>query len=450
MNPLKMLLAEIRYRKLNFTLSLAAIAVAATLFVTGPIVVDGYRRDTPAELDALESQVHRSAQRVADAQAEAAAELAQLEDDTRVIMRDMGFNLSIIHRDNDLLDYWSGAPPQVDMPQEYVDLLAGDRRLTMVTHLVATLRGTLVWKGRTVRLVGYLPETTALHQRRKTPMGYDVLRGTVLVGHELGRLLGTDEHVELGSTRLRVAGRLPEQGTPDDMSLVVHLADAQAILGKPGRINQILALECNCAEADLPRIRRQLADVLPETYIIRDVPRAAARAKQRDMVAQRHEKIIETQRAELADRQAALAATAARRGRVQQTMESLSVVVAALVVVLAGAWVGLLALGNVRQRRTEIGLLRALGKGGGMIAGLFLGRAVLVGLGGAAVGCGMGVAAAYGLGAAVMGIPAARFDVPGALVAAALVGAPLLAAAASYLPTLWALRQDPAVILRDE
>ncbi|MBN2024117.1 MAG: ABC transporter permease [Pirellulales bacterium] len=449
MNPLAMLLAEIRYRKLNFLLSLVAVAVAAMLFVTGPILVDGYGRQTDAELAALEARVRESARRVDESEAAAAAELAELEDKTRIIMRDMGFNLSIIHRDNDMVDYWAQGMPQVDMPREYVDRLAGDRGLTLITHLVATLRGTVEWKDRAVRLVGYLPETTASHQRRKPPMGYRVEPGTVLVGHQLQPLAGSDPTIEIQGRTLRVAGALPEQGAADDSSLVVHLSDAQAILGKPDAINQILALECNCAEADLPRVRRQLADILPDTYIIRDVPRAAARASQRDMVAQHHRETVARHREELHHRQEVLAETAAQRGDIQRMLESLATALTLLVVGFAAVWVGLLALGNVRERRTEIGLLRAVGKGAGVIAALFLGRAVLVGLLGAVVGLGLGIILARGLGAGVLGVPATCFHVPAALVAGALAGAPLLAAVACYLPTVWALRQDPAVVLRE-
>jgi len=43
-------------------------------------------------------------------------------------------------------------------------------------------------------------------------------------------------------------------------------------------------------------------------------------------------------------------------------------------VLAAAVWVGLLMLANVRERRIEIGILRALGKTSGMIAALFLGE----------------------------------------------------------------------------
>jgi putative ABC transport system permease protein len=119
-------------------------------------------------------------------------------------------------------------------------------------------------------------------------------------------------------------------------------------------------------------------------------------------------------------------------------------------VFVSAVWVGLLALANVRERRVEIGILRAVGKGSGAIAGLFLGKAVLMGLLGAAVGVGVGVLATRLIGAAALGVGPDQVAARPEVLLAGLLGAPLLAAVASYLPTLSAVTQDPAVVLRDQ
>ena len=128
--------------------------------------------------------------------------------------------------------------------------------------------------------------------------------------------------------------------------------------------------------------------------------------------------------------------------------EGLLYVIRPLIVLVAAAVVALMTWTNVRERRTEIGLLRALGRDAPSIAKLFLGKALLVGLLGGLVGCSLGL-----LATAVVGW-ANQFNMalPGAtavLIATTLLGAPLVAAIASYLPTRVAVDQDPAVVLME-
>jgi len=417
----KLLVAEILYRKLNFVLSLLAVTVAATLFVAGPLLVDGYSHQTQAMVAALEEQTNR--------------ELDRLEKETRRLMRDMGFNLMIVHKETNMSDFWAADFASKDMPEEYVYRLASDRRLTLVTHLVATLQQRITWENRKVLLVGYLPEATQSHMRRKKPMGYNIQRGTVFLGYELGVGRKVGETVTVEGKQFKIARILPEKGSKEDITIAMHLRDAQEILNKPGRVNQILALGCHCAGADLPNIRKQLAQVLPDTRITEFRSIALARAEQRNLV-ERQQKAI-------------LAEMRRSREGVQQTLETLAGVVTPLVVLAAAVWVGLLALANVRERRTEIGLLRALGKGSLTIGWLFLGKACLIGLAGGAAGFALGSWLAAVLGSQALDVASHYFDLRYDMLVCCLAGAPLLSVLASYLPTLAALTQDPAVVLRD-
>ncbi|MBN2477343.1 MAG: FtsX-like permease family protein [Pirellulales bacterium] len=412
MNTLKILLAEIGYRKLNFLLSLFAVMIAVMLFVAGPVLIDAYGRQTQQQL-------------------------AELEDKTRQYMRDMGFNLRIVHRDNDMIDFWSEDFVRWTMPQEYIDRLAHDQRLTKVTHLVATLQKKIDWQDRKVLLIGYLPETPQPHRavtkfakgrelamQKRLPMGENIQPGTVCLGHELGAGKQVGETVDVLGKRFELARIAPESGSKEDIALKMHLADAQALLNLPGQINQIMALECRCQEGDLPVIRQQLEQILPEAKVTEFQSIALARAKQREEVKVSRE----TQ---------------------QHRVELLALIITPLVVGACAVWIGLLTLANVRERRTEIGILRAIGKGSGTIAGLFLGKAVLLGVVGAAVGFVLGSVLARWLGIWVLEVPAGQFTVHYDVLLVALLGAPLLAAVASYLPTLAALMQDPAAVLRD-
>ena len=91
-----------------------------------------------------------------------------------------------------------------------------------------------------------------------------------------------------------------------------------------------------------------------------------------------------------------------------------------------------------------------MGLGSAPIAALFLGKAVLVGLIGAAAGFALGTWLALYLGPQIFALTATKMTPMLSLLIWALVGAPVLCVMASYLPTVYAILQDPAEILREE
>jgi putative ABC transport system permease protein len=464
MSALKILLAEISYRKANFALSLAAVVVAVVLFVAGPMLIDGYQRETRLQIDRWSAQVAEAEAGVAELQSSidrfeknTAAELDRTAKETTRLMLNLGFNLMIVRGGTNMSDFWAADFASGDFPQDYVDRLARDPHLTMVRHLVATLQAKIPWENRNVLLVGYLPETRQVGDPGKRPMGYKIEPGTVLLGHELGAGRKPGEKIRVLDKPFRVAKILPEQGSKQDITIAMHLSDAQALLNKPQRINQIMALGCLCVGYSLPNIRKQVAAILPDTQVTEFESLAVTRAEERNLVEGQQAKIL-TQMKEnlrqrektLAERQQAVDEMTASRQRIQRVMETLANGVTPLVVLAAAVWVGLLAWSNVRQRRTEIGLLKALGKRPSMIASLLLGKAVLLGLLGAAIGLVLGIGLARWLGTRALELAPDHFHASRDVLIYVLAGAPLLSAVASYLPTLGALLQDPAVVLREQ
>jgi lipid-A-disaccharide synthase len=150
-----------------------------------------------------------------------------------------------------------------------------------------------------------------------------------------------------------------------------------------------MALGCLCEGSSLPNIRKQVAAILPDTQVTEFEPSpwrgpksgAWSRAS-RPRSWPRCRRISADGRRPSPSVKRAVDEMAAARQRIQHVMETLANGVTPIVVLAAAVWVGLLAWSNVRQRRTEIGLLKALGKGRSMIASLFLGKAVLLGLAG--------------------------------------------------------------------
>ena len=133
--------------------------------------------------------------------------------------------------------------------------------------------------------------------------------------------------------------------------------------------------------------------------------------------------------------------------------EALAAWLIPLVVMGSVLWIGLLAFGNVRERRTEIGLWRALGFGTRHILCVFLGKAVILGFTGALLGsiAGYVVGVLWGVWD---GIPllsetwATRLDP--VLWGLLLFAAPILACLATWIPAMLAAQQDPALVLREE
>jgi len=459
----RLVVAEIFGRPLNFLLCLVVIVVAAILFIVGPTILSGYAADTRQQLQSLQQETDAA---LTAMQQETDSMLAELDKKTIRIMRDMGVNLRIVHRDTKLSDLYTDSVA-VDFPEDYVQKLATAPQVETIVHLVATLQEKIKWHGQpVVLLVGMLPVLTDSQKNmEKQHLAQPVESGTVVVGYELATALpesqlaaadvnqsGTldsGDELEILGTAFRVAEVRPEQGGIEDFQLILHLHDAQQLVGKPGRIHQILALSCKCKGNRISVIRRELEGVLPDTKVTEHLSQATAREQQRDLVAQKRAEQLSLLKA---NRTQQVGILRANRAHGEQTLESLVTVLLPLVVLVAGIMVGIVTWLNVCERRAEIGLLRALGKRTSQIAALFLLKALLVGLlGGVAAGLlclgGHGLLLHAGDWAARYNL--ALFRPSSSLLALTVLGAPIVTMLASYLPMLGAIAQDPAQILTE-
>ena len=436
MSTINLLLNEMRFRWLSSLLTLLAIAAAATLFVSGPTLIAGYSAETNHLLKTEHEQLQI---RLTAMEEERTEVLNSMDKETKKLMKNMGFNVMIFHKDTDMTDFYADMKA-ADMPEQYVHDLAESEHITKVRHLVATLQEKTKWQDRTVLLVGILPAVVQTHLEKKPPMGYKIEPGTVYLGHEVAGDLQEGDRVVVGDEAYRIAKVLPEHGTNEDIMIAMELHDAQKVLGKEGKINKILALGCECELDRLGEIREQIEKVLPDTRVTEFRSIAIARAEQRDLVAKNKAKIIADEKEEHSK---IIAAKEEERRKVEAGLATMFNVVAPLVLLVCAAWIGLLAWNNVRERQGEIGILRALGKESGSIATLFLGKAVLLGLVGGLIGCVIGTSIAAGFGSS-------QFQTALFWLIATLIGAPLVALVATYLPASMAMQQDPATVLRDQ
>ncbi len=427
MRLLRMTLKEIAHRKLTFFLSVAAVVIAtgAALGFSGALTV--YELRSKAVLTQKREDLE--------------ADLAVLQDEMRKATLKLSFNLVILPQDQDVHEWYETDYGTTYMPESYVERLADSAILT-VRHFLPSLQQKVKWpeQKRTIILVGCRGEVPNLHKSPRTPLVQPVPEGTIVLGHELHGSLGlkAGDAVRLMGREFTVHACHEERGSKDDITAWISLADAQELLEKPGLINGILALECICGGGTtVDMVRADVARILPDTQVIEMGTRIVARAEARTSVGREAKAALDREEKHQEDLQA-------RR-------ERFAGVVLPVIVIACGFWVAFLALDNVRKRRSEVGILRAIGCRGRQVFQIFLAKAAATGLFGGAVGCGVGLLVAASLAS---GLDAPLVGPEGILslrwVLGALAGAPILAVIASWLPAVLASQQDPAEILREE
>jgi len=428
----RLIAREITYRRLNFALAAVAVLVAVASVV--------------GVLTLLQAHQVRT-ERIEAAEAEKADEIGfELKDDARRITKDLGYNLLILPKDQNLAEFYTSGGASKTMPIKHAETLA-DSRIVIVRHLLPSLHRRLEWEqiGEPIIVIGTRGEVPRSHLDPKKPMLEAVPAGTIVLGCVLAEKAGVaiDATVRLLGREFKVTKIHERRGNEDDVTAWINLSEAQDLFDQPGRINAILALSCLCADTSLGSLNDQVRGLLPDVQVIKLEKEAAIRRATRASAGKRAKEFLDLGEA--------------GRQSLRAERQALATWVVPLVVVGCIVWVGLMALGNVRARRMEIGILRAMGVRRGQVVGMFLGRAVLVGLLGAVVGYAAGFVLAIawdareageGLGASGPAGAAALFGP--VLLAGALLVAPLLSAAASLVPALLAAQEDPALILSQE
>lgn len=429
----RLVTGEIGHRKLNFALGCVAVAIAAAAVVGSSALLRGH--DARAEW------------LIEEKERETREEMARLEDDYRIIMRRMGYNVLVLHADEQLAQLDALGYPQRTMPEEYAQRL-GQAGIETLNHLLPLLQHRFHWveQDRTILLTGVRGQVAIVGKEQfldekgqyRSPIMSPVPVGAVAVGYEIGADMGLSpgDEVAIRGESFTVHRVNPRRGTADDNTIWIDLAKAQQWLGLEGKINGILALECVCHPDELGKIVAEVRSVLPDTQVREFSSLVRARAEARNRAAEAH--------------QLAVAAERAHRAALRSEREQLAGVLVPLVVVAAGVWIGLLTYSNARDRRSEIGIFRALGVRESLIVRTFLFKAALTGVAGSLAGAVIGLSLvplwmSHGPWKPSLG----EWGDPGVLVLVLLLG-PALACTAAWLPASYAVRQDPAVVLSGE
>ncbi|KXB08707.1 hypothetical protein AKJ55_00510 [candidate division MSBL1 archaeon SCGC-AAA382M17] len=344
--------------------------------------------------------------------------------ETRRLTRDMGFNLRIIPKKTNMNNFWVKGYSDFYMPEEYVNRFWESENFSFA-HLTATLYKKITWNGKEVILAGIAPEIKPLAKKfdkKKTDMGFTIDSGTVYIGYELAESMNLNRRdtIKILNKDFTIAKTLSETGSMDDIKIYGLLSEYQDLLNLNGKINEIMALDCLCLltpdeqGSQLQWIRERLTRILPEANVIMNTKIAETRVKQRHML--------------------------------EQYFADITI----FVIILIALWIGVLVMINVRERITEIGVLNAIGHSWSKIAGLFLGKVLLIGLISAFIGFILGTGLALKYAPDIFKVTADAIKPIYGLLGWSLLFAPVFSALSALIPTMIAVSKDPAVILRKE
>ena len=430
MNLWRMLIREIIFRKSGFAVGVISIAVAAGC-ITGAISL-------------LDIQDRHSQEIIAKKETETKKHMAKLKDDMRKAMLKLGLNLVIIPKEQNVGNWYSEDTGTVYMKERCANDLATSGIIS-VRHMLPILQHKITWpeQKRKIILIGTKGEVPNLSKGPKVPLVQPVGKGQVVLGYELHNSLNLNvgEKIKIMGQEFKIVRCHEERGNKDDISAWIPLEKAQEMLDKKGLINAILALQCICVGRDLSQIRSDITTVLPDTWVLElGTERALARYEARISVAK--------------EAKASLAREVEFRSVLQNQREKFAAVLSVVIIVVACIWIAFLFFLNVSHRRHEIGILRSIGFGGKRIISLFLSKAILMGIIGGVLGSLAGFFAGQMLGLSpdqtyVENISFLKIFNPWLFIITSL-SAPLICTIGGWIPTIIAIQQDPALVLRKE
>jgi len=324
MNPLKLIIKELLYRRVNSLIILLTVIIASTVSV------------------AIYTLSKAS------------------ENETRKIMREQGLNLYIFPKGTNLIDFYSVSNTPA-FPEDYVDKLAGAKTFDAVRHLTGILQVRYPdWKdpngsSHQIVLAGYKDEAMQRFLPRQETMGFDVKKGTVQIGSLIARNIreGDPFTIKGADGELRnfnIDKRLEEGRGMLDQGVAFNLADLQEILGMPGQINKIEALGCVCNDGRIKNARNQVQAIFSDLEVTEISSIADARENQRLM------------------------------------MNKYGAFIIPFVILSCLLITGLLFYQNITVRSREIGLLKAMGNSTFNILFIIMAKAFILGLAGGIAG----------------------------------------------------------------
>ena len=333
-----------------------------------------------------------------------------MDDQARILMRDMGRPFHIFAKAADPRDYFLSGTVDASMPEQTLyDLhVKLTRKVRALRHLTAHLFVPVTINGADAMLAGTSPELDL--KRKPIPT---IKEGAAELGSEIARRAGlkTGDSFDVAGRTFRVAVVKKELGTIEDYHVVVPLKDAQATAKKPAEIHMIRALPCLC-KAFGGDVADGVRQSFPNTRVVTNLRMAVARKSMRERVG------------------------------------AFGLMAVVILAVIAGGLAAAYAALNVRERRGEVAILMAIGARNVQIFLMFFVKLLALGVLGGLTGYGAGVAAMATLGPKVFKVPVLYLPPVHLLTLGGACAALVLIFGA--IPILLAVGRDPAETLQKE
>lgn len=232
---------------------------------------------------------------------------------------------------------------------------------------------------------------------------------------------------------LAVTGLVSTGGREEEEAVLVPLVVAQKLANRPGRFRRLLISALTKPEDEFSK--RDPATMTPAEF---DRWYCTAYIS---AIAHQVQQVLPGTEVRIIRR------VAESEGRILTRVSGLMWLVTLAALLAVTLAVGAASATTVLQRRSEIGLMKALGAGNELVGALFLAEQALLAAVGGGVGYALGVGLAQFLGRSVFGIPPTHRLV---LLPVVLALAAVVALTGSLVPLRRAARFDPAPILRGE